>query len=237
MSTPEEQVAAAIQQLNVRLQQPGTMATFLQAERDDLASQVQSATSTIKLKLPGVVDTRVIGRPDEFDGDPMKDTDWLSKLRAYFGAVDQRYQLESKTTEASSTPRLDAKLSCEASCHSTQMCHLLVMTTTGSASDKCHSAGMNEGFEARKQFVMEWEMEFVGLLMNVLPTKLAAFERILHKSQSSETVGDDTKTGVTVLVNGGHAGQSVPHPEQRKDRKLDTDATGNPRDHKNTTVQ
>ena len=36
--------------------------------------------------------------------------------------------------------------------------------------------------------------------MNVLPTKLAAFERLVHKSQSSETVGDDTKTGVTVLV-------------------------------------
>ena len=35
--------------------------------------------------------------------------------------------------------------------------------------------------------------------MNVLPTKLAAFERLVHKSQHSETVGDDTKTGVTVL--------------------------------------
>ena len=56
------------------------------------------------------------------------------------------------------------------------MCYILVMTRTGSASDKCRSAGMNEGFEARKQFVMEWETEFVGLLMNVPPTKLAAFE-------------------------------------------------------------
>ena len=103
-------MAAAIEQLSVRLQQPGTMATILQAERDDLASQGQSATSTITHKQPGVVDTRVIGRADEFDGDPMKYTDWLSKLRAYFGAVDQRYQLELKTTEASSIPRLDAKL-------------------------------------------------------------------------------------------------------------------------------
>ena len=42
-------------------------------------------------------------------------------------------------------------------------------------------------------------MEFVGLLMSVLPTKLAAFERPVHKRQSSETVGDDTETGVTVL--------------------------------------
>ena len=128
----------------------------------------------------------------------MKYAEWLSKLRAYFGAVDQRYQLESKSTEASSVPRLDAELSCEARCFSTQLYYILVMTTTGSASDRCHSAGMNEGFEARKQFVMEWEMQFVGLLTKVLLPKLAAFERVVHKSQPSETAGDDTKTGVTV---------------------------------------
>ena len=218
MSTPEEQVAAAVQQLNVRPQQQETMATFLQAERDDFASQVQSPTSTIMQKQPGVVGTRVIGRPDEFDGDPM------------------RCQLEPMTTEASSTPRLSATLSSEASCLSTQMYYILVMTTTGSASDKCHSAGMNEGFEARKQFVMDSETEFVGFLMNVLSTKLAAFERLVHKSQPSETVCDDTKTGVTVLGDGGHAGQSVLHPEERKDHELDTDARGNPRDHGNTIV-
>ena len=82
MSTPEEQMAAAVQQLNVRLQQPGTMATILQAERGDLASHVQCAASTTTQKQLGVVDTRVIGRPDEFDGDPRKYTDWLSKLRS-----------------------------------------------------------------------------------------------------------------------------------------------------------
>ena len=100
----------------------------------------------------------------------------------------------------------------------------------------CRSAGMNEGIEARKQFVMEWEMEFVRLLTNVLSTKLAAFERLVHKSQPSETVGDNTKTGCDSAWDGGHAGQSVPHPEQRKDRELDTDARGNPRDHENATV-
>ena len=192
-------MVAAIQQVNVRLQQPGTTATILQAERDDLARQVQSATSTTTQRQPGDVDTRVIGRPDKFEGDPMEYADRSFRLRSYLGAVDQWYQLEPTTTEASSTPRLDANLGSEASCLSTQMYYTLEMTTTGSASDKCHSAGMNEGFEARKQFVMEWEMQFVGLLMNVLPTKLAAFERLVHKSQSSETVGDDTKIGVTVL--------------------------------------
>ena len=135
MSTPEEQMAAAVQQLNVRLQQQGTMAPILQAERDDIARQVQGATSTTTQRQPGVVDSRVIGRPDKCAGDPMKYADWLFKLRPYFGAVDQRYQLEPMTTEVSSTPRLNATPSSEASCFGTQMYYILVMTTTGSALD------------------------------------------------------------------------------------------------------
>ena len=182
-------------------------------ESDDLASQDQSATSTITQKQAGVVDTRVIGRPDEFDGDPMKYADWLSKLRAHFGAVDQRFQLGSKTTEASSIPCLDAKLSCEASCLRTQMYYTLVMTTTGSASDKCHSAGMNEGFEARKQFVMELEMEFVGLLMNVPPTKLAAFERLVHQSWGWRTCGSKRTSSRT--AQGSRAGHRCERKSSR----------------------
>ena len=92
--------------------------------------------------------------------------------------------------------------------------HADVMTTAGAALDKCHNAGVNEGFEAWRQFVMEWEPKlrtrYVGLLMNVLgyrfrddiPTKLAAFERTVHdhENQSTKTVDDDIKIGVTMLV-------------------------------------
>ena len=60
---------------------------------------------------------------------------------------------------------------------------------------------------------MEWEPKlrtrYVGLLMNVLgyrfrddiPTKLAAFERTVHnyENQSTKTIDDDVKTGVTML--------------------------------------
>ena len=55
--------------------------------------------------------------------------------------------------------------------------------------------------------MIEWLPKLVGLTMNVLSyrfkddmrTRLAVFERLVHESQSSETVDDDTKTGVTVL--------------------------------------
>ena len=54
---------------------------------------------------------------------------------------------------------------------------------------------------------MEWEPKLVGPLMNVsscrlkddIPTKWEASKRLVHESQSSETVNDETKTGATVL--------------------------------------
>ena len=98
----------------------------------------------------------------------MKYADWLFKLRSYLGAVDQGYQKELTATEASSTPRLNATLDSEGSALSTQMHCRLVMTTAGAALDKCHHAGVSEGFEAWRQFVMEWEPKlrtrYVGLL-------------------------------------------------------------------------
>ena len=143
----------------------------------------------------------------------MKYAEWSFKLRSYLGAVDQRYQQELTTTVTSSTPRLNATLGSEKSALSTQLYCILVITTAGAALDKCHDAGVNEGFEAWRQFVMEWEPKlrtrYVGLLMNVLvcrfrddiPTKLAAFERAVHdnENQSTKTPDDDTKIGVTML--------------------------------------
>ena len=212
MATLEEQeaMAVAIQQLNARLQQQETAVTVLAQERERLAQQVQSMASTPRQRVQaGVVDTRVIGKPDQFDGDPMKYADWSFKLRSYLGAVDQRYQEELTKTESSSTPRLNANLGSEESALSTQMYYILVMTTAGATLDKCHNAGVNEGFEAWRGFVPKLRTRYVGLLMNVLgyrfrddiPTKLAAFERTVHdyENQSTKTVDDDIKIGVTML--------------------------------------
>ena len=158
-------------------------------KKERLAQQVHPRVRT------GVVDTRVIGKPDQFDGDPMKHADWSFKLISFLGAVDQRYQQELTTTETSSTPRLNA----------TQHTNVL-----HSGDDNCRSRvgqvsqcrRKRGGFEAWIQFVMEWEPKlrtrYAGLLMNVLgyrfrddiPIKLAAFERTVHdyENQSGKTL-------------------------------------------------
>ena len=79
MSTPEEQMTMAIQQLNVQIQQfQETLATILQAARNELVEQVQNATSTTTHE------------------ETMKRADRLFKLRSYLGAVDQRNELRLK---------------------------------------------------------------------------------------------------------------------------------------------
>ena len=62
---------------------------------------------------------------------------------------------------------------------------------------------------------------------------MAVDEGLVHESQSSETVIDDTMTDVSVLrMEDGRVKACLIH----KDRELDTDAKGNLRDHENTTV-
>ena len=141
MSTPEEQMTMAIQQLNVQLQQfQETLATILQAARNELVRQVQNATPTTTHE------------------EPMKRADRLFKLRSYLGAVDQQNELEPATTEESSTPRLNMTLS-------THMCYILVMMKP---LYRCRNASVSEEFAGRRQFVRKWEPRFVGLLRNVL---------------------------------------------------------------------
>ena len=152
--------------------------------------------------------------------EPMKRADRLFKLTSHLGAVDQRNELEPTTTEDSSTLRLNMTLS-------TQMYHIFVMKT----QYRC------------RQFVREWEPRFVGLLRNVLscrrkddmPTQLPADEGLAQESQSLETVIDDIMTDVNVLMEDGRV--KAPHRGKHKDRELDTDAKGNPRDHENTTLR
>ena len=112
-------MTVAVQQLYVRLKHfEETLATILQAARNELVKQVQNATSTTTHE------------------EPMKRADRLFKLRSCPRAVDQRNKQEPTTKEESSTPRLNMTLS-------TQMYYMLVMMET---LYRCHNAGVNEEF-------------------------------------------------------------------------------------------
>ena len=50
------------------------------------------------------VDARLLRTPEGFPGDPQKFPDWRSKLKAYLGAIDERYRGLLATTEKATKP-------------------------------------------------------------------------------------------------------------------------------------
>ena len=150
----------------------------------------------------------------------MANSYWEVKIDTRGRAVRQREadgadaaDPENKRAKQSGPTREDATMEPEVARLSTQLYYILVMTTSGSALDKCHNAGANEGFEAWRQFVLEWEPKlrsrFVGLRMQAMaykftgdiPSGLAAFERLVrdYESQSNKKIDDDEKIGVVLL--------------------------------------
>ena len=203
--------------LNARLQAQENVVQQLQGERQQLQQELQQARQAPRVEPApppsGVVDTRVIGKPGEFAGDVTKFADWSFKMKSYLGAVDHRYQGKLMEAEQSQVTIRNATMEPDVARLSTQLYYILVMTTSGSALDKCHNAGVNEGFEAWRQFVLEWEPKlrsrFVGLRMQAMaykftgdiPSALAAFERLVrdYESQSNKKIDDDEKIGVVLL--------------------------------------
>ena len=159
------------------------------------------------------MDIRLLGKPEGFSGDPQKFPDWSFKLKAYLGAIDVRYQTMIDITEQATSPILKIGPSDDEAQLSIQLYHVLVMLSSGAALDEFRNAGVNEGFETWRNFVMVYEPRLktrtVGLLMQVLSykfsgnvaTRLDGFERLLrdYESQSREAVTDATKIGVAML--------------------------------------
>ena len=147
----------AIQQLYVQLQQfQETQATILQEARNELVEEVENATSTTTHE------------------EPMKRADRLFKLRSYFGAVDQRNELELTMTEESSTPRLNT-------------------THEEFAGRRQFVREWEPRFVGLLRNVLSCRRK------DDIPAQRPVHEGLAHESQSSETVIDDITTNVNVL--------------------------------------
>ena len=110
-------------------------------------------------------------------------------------------------------PVLNATLTEEDVSLSTQLYYVLVMLCSGPALNKCYNAGVTEGFESWRQFVLQWEPKlasrFVGLLMQLLTFqfegdlshKISQFDRLVaaYETQAKKKVDDDIKVGVAII--------------------------------------
>jgi hypothetical protein len=218
----EAEVEAAFNQLNARIQEFEQRLAASQEERENLAQEVErlravgtpvGAAAGGPARAKGLVDTRLIGKPQGYDGDASRFADWAFVLKAYMSALDPRYQDAFTEIETSEVPVLNATLTEEDVSLSTQLYYVLVMLCTGPALNKCYNAGVTEGFESWRQFVLQWEPKlasrFVGLLMQLLTFqfegdlshKVSQFDRLIaaYETQAKKKVDDDIKVGVAII--------------------------------------
>ena len=95
-----------------------------------------------------IVDTRVLGRPDNFDGTPGSWRDWSITFRAYSAACEPRLEQLMRDVETKSVPQLAALLPENQRKINAQLYYMLVMLTKQQSLDRVVSAGQGEGLEA-----------------------------------------------------------------------------------------
>ena len=236
-----EAMAAMQQQMLVQGQQLQELREA-QAASSSVAQAPVSPPAQVAATAPGqggvfgllpLVDTRGLGKPEVFKGDPATFNDWVFILRSYMGAMDRRYQALLQKAESSEIQLWNRLLTEEEQGLSTQLYYVLVMLCRGRALDKLHNCGDNEGVEAYRQLYLEYNPKlnsrYVGLLLEILRYKfegdlvscIESFERKVreYEKQSGKDVDDETVIGIVIL---GVEDQTVKEHLIRHSSRLDT---------------
>ena len=138
-------------------------------------------------RVEGVVDTRLLNKPEEFSG---RDGDWQKfslLLRAYIGAVSPRmYELLKIAEDASmSIDRVDLDPGDDAL--DTQLYYILTMLTKEAGLDKVQLVECGEGLALWRLMVMEYEPNWKS-------RKTAMYQHILNYQ-----IGDDPVAGLDIF--------------------------------------
>ena len=182
------------------------------------ASQPQPPQPQALHMMPGVVDLRLLGKPDHFDGSAHW-RDWSVVFRSYASAVNGRLGQLMLAAERSATPMLTAAMTSPDSEWSQQLYHMLVMLCKESALTRVINAGHGNGLESWRQLVMFHEpaslVRHAGLLLELLSfsfegdvaARLASFDReaARYEASSGEDFPDNIRIGVVLrqLPEGG----------------------------------
>ena len=130
--------------------------------------QRQLAAAGVPASATPITDTKVIGWPDHYNGDPTRFGDWSFKLNSYMGALDSRWRQLFAEAEQSAVPIKNATRNSTDATLSVQQCCVLVRLSTDTALDKCHNARINEGLETWRQFTVEWEPNLMSRYVELL---------------------------------------------------------------------
>ena len=95
-----------------------------------------------------VVDTRVLGRPDKWDGSEKAWPNWSFVIKAHAGAIDQELSTDMTNSESSTVVLSNEAMTGRRKARSVQLYSVLIRLCTGRALDRIANAPHSRGMEA-----------------------------------------------------------------------------------------
>ena len=185
-----------------------------QLEQELVAARGAAAGRPSERPVLGVgIDTRLLGKPQEFHGEADKWKDWAAVFRGYAGAAVPRLGLAMATAETDRSPQLNATLSEDKVEVSRQLYWMLLMLLKGPSLHILLNAGDGEGLEGWRLLVERYEprlrTRFAAQLMAILSfnfsgdlvERMGAWEREigLYEAAAEKVLDDEMRIGTFLL--------------------------------------
>ena len=164
--------------------------------------------------MAGCIDTRLLGKPDKFDGQDSCWRDWKFITKAYIeAALPDIRTLVIKAEETTDDVR-NVVLSAAEQALSVQVYYMLALLTKNRALDKVQAAGEGEGWAAWRGLQDQWEPKsrsrFTSMMLGILNGRytgdaqndIESWERDIRsfEKQTNFVIPDFVKAGI--LING-----------------------------------
>jgi len=165
-----------------------TETTARQAAEAQIAT-VMAATAASSNTGGRVVDTRVLGRPEKWDGSAKTWPDWSFVVKAYAGAIDSAMAADMTVVESAGIPTLNTTMSPRTQQRSVQLYFILIMLCVGKALDRLANVPQGNGMEAWRMLYMAYAPKdyarLVVMMLEVLAYPLDAND-IINSLESME---------------------------------------------------
>ena len=222
--TREDQLVSTLQQLSRQLADQQVQIQQLQASQtrarveSDLSGMIPTAHlgqgGSSSFRSDQIVDTRTLGKPEQFKGDQKDYADWSFVFKSYMSCVSTKFIQLFERIESSRVPLFNRMLDENDKALSTQMYYVLAMLVKGRALDIIQNTGVGEGAEAFRKLEETYHpriaSRFVGSLSLVLSTRfgsdteaeLELFEKNIrrYEQESGKSLDDEILLGV--VING-----------------------------------
>ena len=172
------EATGAIQQLQSQVEITQLRAARARGLTDDTEMGYAGPVNQSSAGSQQLVDTRQLGKPEAFKGDPEAFEDWSFIFEAYMCCVDRRFAAVFERIRFSDVSQLNLRLNPVEVEMSTQLYYTLVMLLRGRPLDVCHNCGNGEGFETYRKLYSDSKprvaSRFVGTLTSLLATKFSS---------------------------------------------------------------